>query len=124
VPYPNITAKKIRAIFSEFNARFDFLIHIIYTVTVNSLPLIFDFCIFCHNPVLQTVSNADSKSTKVKNIFLPNEKYIVINAYSTNTLSVVENPLRSPACDPEIRLIVSENIFNLLFRIDEKVLLK
>jgi hypothetical protein len=69
-------------------------------------------------------SNADSKSTKVKNIFLPNEKYIVINAYSTNTLSVVENPLRSPACGPEIRLIVSENIFNLLFRIDEKVLLK
>ena len=60
----------------------------------------------------------------MQNNFLLNEKYIVTNAYSTNTLSVVENPLRNPVCDPEIRLIVSENIFNLLFRIDEKVLLK
>jgi hypothetical protein len=57
-------------------------------------PLIFDFCNFCHKPVFQTVSNADLKSTKVQNNFLPNKKYIVTNEYSTNTLSVVENRLQ------------------------------
>ena len=93
-------------------------------ITLKSLPCIFDFCSFCHNPNRQTVSNALLKSTKEQNSFFPKENYIAIRECKTNILSAVENPLLNPACATEISSTSSANLFNLLFRTAVNVLLR
>lgn len=60
-------------------------------------PLMFVSSSFCHNPALQTVSNACLKSIKAQKSFVLFTFAISIRLCIINKLSNVENPLRNPA---------------------------
>ena len=73
----------------------DFIL--LYILVIKHFPFILVFNVLCHNPVLQTVSNAYLKSMNVQKSFDLFDLAISIKLWSTNKLSIVENPFRNPA---------------------------
>jgi hypothetical protein len=110
---------------SSFCITYDLILLCIFNITFKTFLQTLFFTSFCHNPNLQTVSNAFLKSINVQYDFSQTTYiyiYISISTCKQNILSVVEYPFLNPAWAFGILSIKSAYFVSLLLRIDVKTL--
>ena len=108
---------------SSFCITYHLIILCIFNITFKTFLQSLFFTSFCHNPNLQTVSNAFLKSINVQyNFSQTTYIYISISTCKQKVLSVVEYPFLNPAWAFGIMSTKSAYFVSLLLRIDVKTL--